>query len=362
MHTARVDRLLGCSALSRMASLALVGPVLGSLLGSTLVTGCTGVDGDPGTSSTEEALSATEVAGEESGACEVPGTLAYHVAQASAAGRFDYDPAGGLVERLKGRYRDRAGRFHWKERFTDDSYLEHRKVRGEAAAFGAQQSLAYQIETTDVLGAVSVSEVEESWDGCSVERRVRAQGATDWLDHAGSYDGTTYTYTEEQVPYRNAGRLPVIAVFGESYADGSFLEQFEFSGYPDYYQTRTGDGNGNEGLSWEINFGDAITYGFVETSVDGTKHHFTRQLSDGDGCTSTHRDFTVGYDGYGSGTSRICAYLTGPDDGEDNGEEEEEEEEEEELPVPVPCTLEITPTQCVETCAHGAVNVYASCL
>lgn len=355
MHTARVDRLLGCSSLSRMASLALVG--------SALVTGCTGVDGDPATFSAE-ALSETEEAGEASGACEVPGTLAYHVAQASAPGRFDYDPAGGLVERLKGRYGHRAGRFHWRERLTDDSYLQHRKVRGTAAAFGAQQSLAYQIETTDVLGAVSVTEVEESWDGCSVERRFRAQGATGWFDHFGSYDGTTYTYTEEQVPYRNANRLPVIAVYGESYADGSFIEQFEYEGYPDYYQTRTGDGNGNEGLSWEINFGDGYTYGFVNTSVNGTKHHFTRQLSDGDGCTSTHRDFTVGYDGYGSGTSRICAYITGPDDdegdGEDNGEEEEEEEEE--LPVPVQCTLEITPTQCVETCAHGAVNVYASCL
>lgn len=326
-----------------MASLALVGPVLGSLLGSTLVTGCTGVDGDPGTS-LEEALSATEVAGEESGACEVPGTLAFHVAQASAGGRFDYDPAGGLVDRVRGRYRDRSGRFQWRERFADGSYLHHRKVRGEAAELGAQQSLAYQIETTDVLGAVSVTEVEESWDGCSVERHFRAQGATDWFDHFGSYDGTSYTYTEEQVPYRNANRLPVITVYGERYADGSFIEQFEFGGYPDYYQTRTGDGNGNEGLSWEINYGDGYTYGFVEASADGTKRHFARQLGDGDGCSSTYRDFTVGYDGHGSGASQICDFSN-----DEYGER-------------VSCTLAITPGQCVETCANGAVRVYASCL
>jgi len=312
-----------------------------------LGTGCTVVDEDIGSASGAEALSAADGAGEESGACQVPGTLAYHVAQASGSGRFDYDPPGGLVERVKGRYRDRSGRFHWKERFADGSYLDKRSVRGDAAAFGTQQSLAYQIETTDVLGAVSVTEVEESWDGCTVERSSRAQGATDWLDHSGSYDGTTYTYSEEQVPYRNAGRLPLIAVYGESYADQSFIEQFEGGGYPngpEYYQTRTGDGLGNENLSWEINYGDGYIYGFVESSASGTRHHFTRSLSDGDGCTSTWRDQTIAYDGYGSGTSRICDFSN-----DEYGEA-------------VGCTLAITPTQCVETCANGAINARPSCL
>lgn len=336
MHTARISRRLGGPSLSLITSI--------SALGLGLATGCTGVDEDLGSASVEEALSAADVANEAYGACQVPGTLAYHVAQASAAGRFDYDPAGTLVDRVKGRYRARAGRFHWKERFADGSYLDRRRVRGEAATFGTQQSLAYQVETTDVLGAVSVTEVEESWDGCSVERHFRAQGATDWRDHFGSYDGTTYTYSEEQVPYRNANRLPVIAVDGERYADGSFIEQFEFSGYPDYYQTRTGDGSGNEGLSWEINYGDGYTYGSVETSASGTRHHFTRSLSDGDGCTSTWRDQTIAYDGYGSGSSQICDFTN-----DEYGEA-------------VGCTLAITPTQCVETCANGAVAVRPSCL
>jgi hypothetical protein len=348
MHMARVSRLFSRSALSRMTPIFAIGSAIGSTvvlgLGLGLVTGCTVVDEDGGSASLTEALSAADVAVEESGACQVPGTLAYHAAQASASGKFDYDPPGGLVERVRGRYRDRSGRFHWKERFADGSYLDRRSVRGEAAAFDAQQSLTYQIETTDVRGAVSVTEVEEAWDGCTVERQFRAQGATDWLDHFGSYDGTTYTYVEEQVPYRNADRLPLIAVNGERYADQSFIEQFEGGGYPEYYQTRTGDGLGNENLNWEINYGDGYIYGFVESSASGTRRHFTRSLSDGDGCTSTWSDQTIAYDGNGSGASQICDFSN-----DEYGEA-------------VGCTLAITPTQCVETCANGAVNVRPSCL
>jgi hypothetical protein len=276
--------------------------------------------------------------------CQVPGTLAHHLAQASAEGRFDYDPPGGLVERVRGRYRDSTWRFHWKERFVAGSYLDQRVVRGQAALFESDQILGYQIETTDVLGAVSVTEVEESWDGCTVERRFRAQGATEWRDHSGSYDGSTYTYFEEQVPYKTAGRLGIVTVYGERYEDQAFIEYVEAEGYPDYYQTRTGDGLGNEALSWEVNYGDGYTLGSVETSVDGTQYHFTRSLSDGDGCTSTYREMTISYDGNGAGASQICDFSN------------------DEYGAAVYCTLAITPDQCVETCENGAVHVYPSCL
>jgi hypothetical protein len=335
---ARTYRLLGSSCLSLMAPLLVAG------------TGCSAMNEDADVSSVEDVLIEAEEAVAESGACQVPGTLAYHMAQASAWGTFDYDPPGGLVERVRGRYRDYSGRFSWKEYMVDGSYVVNREVLGQATAFDTQQSLAYRVETTDTLGAVSVTEVEESWDGCTVERRFRPQGGSeaDWRNHSGSYDGTTYTYFEQQAPYRNGHRLPIITVEGARGADQSFIEYFEGGGYPEYYQTRTGDGLGNEGLSWEINYGDGYIYGFVDTSASGTRHHFrhhfTRSLSDGDGCTETWSDATVAYDGHGSGSSQICDFSN------------------DEFGQAVSCTLAITPEQCVETCANGAVNVRASCL
>lgn len=326
----RSYRLLGSSCLSLVAPLLVAG-------------GCTAMDPDAGVSSDEVLGEADEIV-VESGACEVPGSLAFHAARALPRGSFDYDPPGGLVVRVAGNYRRLTGQFRWNEYFVDGSYLERQVVHGQAAAFGTQQSIAYRVEATDVLGAMSVTEVEESWDGCTVERQFRAQGATAWRHHAGSYDGTTYTYSEEQVPYRNASNLPIITVSGARNPDQSFIEQFEFEGYPDYYQTRTGDGSGNEALSWEINYGDGYTYGNVESSADGTRHHFTRSLSDGDGCTETWSDQTIAYDGQGSGTSQICDFSN------------------DEFGQAVSCTLAITPGQCVRTCANGAINVFPSCL
>lgn len=278
--------------------------------------------------------------------CQVPGTLAYHATQATHSGKFDYDPAGELVQGVKGHYHDNTGRFRWRERFRADSYLHSRMVDGEATSFDALQVLSYEVKTTDVLDNVSVTEVEETWDGCEVERRFRSAGGTDqdWRNHYGSYDGATYTYLEEQAPHVSVSRLPVILVSGIVFSDQAWIEQFESWGSPDYYQTRTGDGSGYMFLSWEKNYGDAVYYGFAETYVDGTQHHHSRYYTDGDGCTSGWRDLTFALDGHGSGSAQICDFSS------------------DEYGVPVMCELSITPGQCIESCANGAVTARDSCL
>jgi hypothetical protein len=284
------------------------------------------------------------------GPCQVPGTLAYHVAQAAGNGKFDYDPAGELVQRVKGRYRERSGRFRWRERFHADSFLDKRVVRGQAASFGALQSLAYEVEATDVLDNVSVTEVEETWNGCAVERRSRPAGGTDqdWRHHNGSYDGATYTYLEEQAPHVRQFRLPpIILVSGTVFPDQSWIEYFE-DWDVEYYQTRTGDGSGNVHLDWERSGGDSLHRGYADTFVDGSQHHYRLFNSDGDGCTTTWRDLTIGYDGHGSGTSQICDFNADPEFG-----------------APVLCELSIEPGepgQCIERCPNGVVNVFDSCL
>lgn len=280
--------------------------------------------------------------------CPVPGTLAFHVTQSGAGGYFDYDPAGALIERVKGRHHDPSGRFRWYETFRDDSFLDERVVRGQATSFGAQQSLTYAVATFDVLDNVSVTEVEETWTGCEVERRSRPAGGTedDWRSHVGSYDGGTYTYVEEQAPHVPVSGAPIILVPGTVFPDQSWIEEFEGGGGgAEYYQTRSGDGGGSQSLSWLKDYGDAVYRGSVETAVDGTQHHYYSWSTDGDGCgTSGFRDWTVAHDGTGTGTSQACDYS------------------DDEYGVPVACTLSVTPGQCVESCENGAVFVRASCL
>ncbi len=280
------------------------------------------------------------------GPCPVPNTLAYHVTQITKADKFEYDPVGDLVQLVKGHYHDRNGRFNWQERFRDDSYLHHRHVRGEATSFDTTQVLSYEVETTDVLDDVTATEVEETWNGCEVERRFRPAGGTDqdWRDHHGSYDGFAYTYLEEQTPYMQVNQLPIILVSGIVFPDQAWIEQAEHSGSPDYYQTRTGDGSGYEFLSWEKNYGDAVYYGFVETYVDGSRHHHSRYYTDGDGCTSGWRDLNIAYDGHGTGIAEICDFSS------------------DEYGVPVMCDLTVAPGACTETCANGTVTVRDSCL
>jgi hypothetical protein len=325
-----------------------VGWLGSSCVALTLAAGCVEMDGASDVVQVQASTGGVSAAPgvTTDGACPVPGTLAHHVAQAANGGRFDYDPAGALVKRVKGRYRARSGRFRWRERFQADSFVHQRVVRGQAESFGAQQSLAYEVETTDVLDNVSVAEVEETWDGCEVARRFRPAGGTeqDWRSHHGSYDGVTYTYLEEQAPHAPVNGLPIITVSGTVFPDQSWIEEFEGGGSPEYYQTRTGDGSGNVSLTWAKDYGDAVYRGAVETAVDGSQQHSNDWFTDGDGCTSGWRAWTVGPDGHGAGASQLCDFSS------------------DEYGLPMACTLSITPGQCVESCANGAIAVRPSCL
>lgn len=272
--------------------------------------------------------------------CPAPRTLAFHLAQGPGKGGFHYDPAGTLVEHLQGRYNRNTDEFRWSERFHPDALAAHRTVQGEAVTAGADQELHYQVSTEYRSGAITVKEVEESWSGCSVERRTRRAGGTDadWYAHSGSYADSVYQYIEEQQPYVYAG-APRIEVTGATYANGTWVEYFE--GEPSWFyytQTRTGNADGYLRVSWEQDFGDGIFRGTDEFFLNGTQRRIYINGSDGD-CPTTWVDYTIDRDSYGTGTALGCFYV---------GDEE--------WPEVSLCTLTIAPGSCTQTCENGVVT------
>ena len=331
---------MGCGRYGRRAAFA------GWMAALGMSAGCAGEPAGPVEAWTEVlgAESALEADAASAGLelCPIPGTLGEHLSHLQGT-HFDYDPAGLAVDRIEGHYKpNNNGYLGWEEEHHADSYVDATEVEGSLTP-GVDGPVAhYQITTTEDGGAVSTTEVEETWQGCQLTRRTRPAGGADqdWLTQQGLWDGQVYAYTQERISRTHGGR---ILLGGARQADGSWVEHHEGRlGWSDVYETWSGDADGATHVAWERNWGDSYVWGTDDRARDGTFHRYIREVWEW--CVPWV-DFTVGHDGAGTGSSRICEIVL-----------VEYEGEWWEDVVYVPCTIAIAGGSCTQTCQNGAVS------
>lgn len=318
--------------------------VMASTSTLAMIAGCAGETGEEEIGAHATALEAGSAKAGGAAApslCAIPGTTGEHLSHLSGV-RFDYDPAGLAVDRIRGRIKPNQGKIRWMERPHADSYLDRIDASGSFTPTLDGATLTYEVTAQEDSGAVGVTEVEEAWQGCQLTRRTRPAGggAADWLTQQGSWDGQVYTYTQERISRTHGGR---IVLDGERYADGSWSEYHEGTlNWSDIYETWSGDADGYTHVYWERNWGDSYIWGTDERFRDGGLHRYIRYVWEA--CVPWV-DFTLGYDGTGAGAGTICETTWVEYDGEWWEEA-----------YLVPCTISISGGSCTQTCDNGAVS------
>ena len=309
-----------------------------------VIAGCAGGTGDEEIGADAAALEAggaNAAGGAAPALCAIPGTTGEHLAHLSGV-HFNYDPAGLAVDRIKGRIKPSHGKLRWKEKPHADSYLDEIRASGSFTPTVDGAALSYDVTTTEDSGAVDVTEVEETWQGCQLTRRTRPAGGgdQDWLTQQGSWDGQVYAYTQERISRTHGGR---IVLDGQRSADGSWSEYHEgWLNWTDIYEIWSGNADGYSHVYWEQNWGDAYIWGTDERFRDGGLHRYIRYVWEW--CVPWV-DLTVGYDGTGAGTATTCGTTWVEYDGEWYEEA-----------YLIPCSLAITGGSCTQTCDDGTVS------
>ncbi|MDC0741361.1 hypothetical protein [Polyangium mundeleinium] len=273
------------------------------------------------------------------GLCPIPGTLGAHVAHGDV---FAYDPPGLAVTYIKGRFTDHdlgVGTIRWRETPASDSYLAETNVTGDVITSSYGTDVLSVVTVKEDNGTIRSTEVEESWQGCSLTQRARPLGGSNsqWLTHEGTWDGQVYHYAQERFT-RTRGQKQLF--YGQRQPDGSWSESYVYNGVgTDIDETWGGNVEGTTWVNWLINWGDAYIFGSDTMYLDGSRRRTIEEVFET--CGDSY-DFTIGYDGSGTGTSTRCEVVYPyPDDPEWYDI------------VYSNCTMKISNGACSRTCTDG---------
>jgi hypothetical protein len=172
------------------------------------------------------------------------GGLVTHVAQGRGDGRFDYDPPGGVLDRISGEMNLRTGEFFWVEDYADDSYRADNTVEGYGTIWrDGDLDVRYDMLATTDEGDEFDYTVREQRLGCDMERWIE-ENIDDVPDPTEVWDGT---FTDDGFEYEHRfGRYgEVMVAEGRTESDGSYEESLRFEEGGDLiHWDEEGDGEG----------------------------------------------------------------------------------------------------------------------
>lgn len=233
--------------------------------------------------------------------CEVDfldwsGGLTFHLLQGTGDGSFSYDPAGDMRTSIEGEYSLESGVFYWNEGFASEHWRTKVAVDGYGFAdTNGDLDIAFDLETTDILGDDYSREVRYERVGCDVyQRDTYASGDVVWMSGEYTSDGLEYT---TEMP---SG----ILIDGVETASG-ITESYDYSesGYS-YAETAESDRDGYTMTAWESSQTGSEGYdtsGTSESFLDGsTWHEYETEYRDG-----TVYNWSYGYDYEGDGDGSV---------------------------------------------------------
>jgi hypothetical protein len=230
------------------------------------------------------------------------GGLTFQVLRGPGDGTFDYDPRGDDVTERRGAYDFDTGAFSWEDRFAAESYRSFSVADG----FGTVEAsgdldLTYTTSSVDRRGVEELWHLQEERVGC-VEKGTAADGEGQILRWELLYGARSLSRFETR-EYAHGGSV-VRAV--TEHADLSYEGEGRHAerGYLETW-AETGDlGTGYSRQDFANQWDDGTRgAGVTERFGDGSRHvhqWYTDPLQ-----VSWTWDFTVSYDGDGSGSVEI---------------------------------------------------------
>lgn len=224
------------------------------------------------------------------------------------SGTWDYDPAGRVESRNRGRYDFQTGEFSWQIAYDPDHYRVISQVEGYGyAAPNGDLDVAFTVSTRFIDDDERAWTVRERREGCELRRRVEGVGGVELLE--GVFGRSVFSWT----------RVALGVVYsGQRARAGDWIEQGSGVGYE---SEATGDGDGYSIDRWREEDGEDLYEGVTERFLDGSQHvSYTHTWPDG----SLRWDYTVDFFGDGEGSVEgegltcalsfdggVCAYDCG---------------------------------------------------
>lgn len=196
------------------------------------------------------------------------GGLVTHVMMGKGDGSFDYDPPGGLLDRVVGAMNLRTGDFQWSEDYAPDSYRARNDVLGYGTIWeDGDLDIGYDMNAiTDEGDEFSIT-IRERRLGCEMERWVE-ENIEDVSDPSQVWAGT-FTDGGFEFEHRFGHYGLVMQAEGRTESDGSYEERLRYEEVGAVvYWDEEGDGEGWARREFDEQLGFSLE-GFWERQKNG---------------------------------------------------------------------------------------------